>query len=130
MHEARTSTALRQLSGLGREPDPPGWTWAVISPERTGRLRLPTRAYSALGAQPGTAVRVVGLCQREALVLRRHGDTRPMTIDRRGRVYLPVAMRADRSTLLVGVNGGEGTVVIVATTVLERLGDVPAGGLR
>jgi len=131
MHDARTSTALRQLSGLGRAPDPPGWAWAVVTPERTGRLGLPPAACAALGAGGAAAVRVVGFCQGDALVLCRSGAGRPVTVDRRGRVYLPVAMRNDDDmALLVAAHRRNEVVVIVAVAVLERLGDVLAGGFR
>lgn len=130
MHDSRTSTALRQLSGLGREPDPPGWAWAVVTPERNGRLGLPAVACGALGASVGAAVRVVGICQGVALVLRRSGAGRPVTVDRRGRVYLPVGMRHVDTALLVGAHRGNDVVVIVAVTVLERLGDVLVAGFR
>lgn len=102
MRDSRTSTALRQLSGLGRDPDPPGWAWAVVTPEHTGRLGLPPPACRALGGGAGAAVRVVGFCQGDALVLRRAGAGRSVTVDRRGRMYLPAAMRDDDTALLVG----------------------------
>lgn len=130
MHDSRTSTALRQLSGLGRAPDPPGWAWAVVTPEHTGRLGLPTAACAALGASVAAAMRVAGFCQGDALVLRRAGAGRPMTVDRRGRVYLPAAMRHQDAALLVGAHRGNDVVVIVPVTVLERLGDVLAAGFR
>jgi hypothetical protein len=128
MRDSRTSTALRELSGLGREPDPAGWAWAVVTPERTGRLGLLIAAREALGAV-GTPVRAVGICDGDALVLGRAGAGRPVTVDLRGRLYLPVAMRDD-TALLVGAHRANEVVVIVAVTVLERLGDVLAAGFR
>jgi len=129
MPDSRSSTALRQLSGLGREPDPPDRAWAIVTSERNGRLSLPAAACATLGASPGVAVRVAGICQRDALVLCVHGDGRPMTIDRRGRAYLPVAMR-EQTALLVGAQSDDSVVVITPATVLDRLGDVLAGGHR
>ena len=53
MHDARTSTALRQLADLGRDPDPPGWHWGIARAEVTGRLVLPAEARAARGATTG-----------------------------------------------------------------------------
>lgn len=130
MSDSRTSTALRQLSGLGREPDPPGWVWAVVTPERTGRLGLPPAASAALGAGAGVAVRAAAVCHSDTLVVRRAGAGRAVTVDGRGRMYLPVAMRSEGPALLVGAHQADEVVVIVSVTVLERLGDVLAAGSR
>jgi hypothetical protein len=52
MHDLRNSTALRQLTDLGHESDPPEWVWAVTRLEPSGRLLRPVDARDALGAGP------------------------------------------------------------------------------
>lgn len=75
-------------------------------------------------------MRVAGVCRHDALVLRRDGDTRPITIDRRGRMYLPVATQTTATSMLVGGRTNDGVVVIVPTSALERLGDMLVGDPR
>jgi bifunctional DNA-binding transcriptional regulator/antitoxin component of YhaV-PrlF toxin-antitoxin module len=133
MHDARTSTALRQLADLGRDPDPPRWHWAIARVEATGRLVLPAEARSALGATSGQPSAVRGGCNRVALVLRTDGAGAVIVVDRRGRLRLPVWLRraaAGSGSLLVGTRHARPMVVIASTGVLDGLGDTLAGEPR
>ena len=131
MHDFRTSTALRQLADLGDDPDRSGWSWAVVTLERSGRLLLPVEARTALDARPGNSVDVSGVCHRDTLVARTNGDGRTMTIDRRGRLYVPAWLRrGDTSSLVVGTRHADRTVVIVATAIFDSIGDVLIGASR
>lgn len=131
MHDLRYSTALRQLADLGHEPDPSRWSWAIVALERSGRLLLPADARQVLGARPAESVEVVGVYQRNVLVVRPQGVGRRLTVDRRGRFCVPVWMRRrSASSLLVGVRSGDRTVVLAAPAILDSIGDVLVGAGR
>jgi hypothetical protein len=36
MPDTRISPALRQLADIGRDPDPPRWSWAIVRIEAAG----------------------------------------------------------------------------------------------
>jgi hypothetical protein len=137
MHDARTSTALRQLADLGRDPDPPRWHWGIARVEATGRLVLPAEARTALGATNGQPSAVLGGCHRVALVLRSNGAGAgagaALAVDGRGRLRLPAWLRrasAPSGSLLVGTSQGSPLVVVAPAGVLDGLGDVLAGESR
>src|SRR4051794_10886912 len=128
MHDPRHSTALRQLAGLGQEPEPPRWAWAVVAVEPTGRLLLPAAARDALGARDGERVAVSGLTRGDVLALRPGGPGRRLQVARRGRVYVPRWLReCAGSRLVVGARQADRTVVVTSTAVFDRLGDLLAG---
>lgn len=131
MHDSRTSTALRQLTDLGQDPDPSRWAWAIATPDHEGRLRLPAGALRAVGIERGQAVERSGLCHRVGLIVRSDGAGAPLVIDRRGRLTLPTVLRhlTDRA-LVVGADTDSALLVIAPTTALDGLGDLLTGGTR
>jgi hypothetical protein len=131
MHDPRISSALRQLCDPRREPEPPRWRWDIVGLERIGRIRLPVGALVALGAAPGGELR--GRSGRLALVLRVEGPGAPISVDGRGRVFLPVWMRyaaAGSGMVLVGACRDEALAVVAPVGVLDGIGDLLVGGLR
>jgi len=88
MPNLRNNTALRQLADLRHEPDPPAWDWAVVRLE-PGGLLVPIEARTALGTRPGGQTDVWGLCRGVTLVLRVEGPGGRITVDCRGRLYVP-----------------------------------------
>lgn len=131
MHLLRNRTALRQLTDVGHEPDPSRWVWAVARLEPCGRLFLPEVTRAALGAGGPIGGEVRGLCHRTALVLQADGAGRSMTIDGRGRVYVPVWLRrGSTSGLLVGTHLATSIVVVAPTAVLDELADRLKGEAR
>jgi len=124
MPDLRSSTALRQLTDLGRDPDPPDWVWAVAPLEPSGRLLLPVEARDALGTGARGHGDAIGMCHGAALVLRSSGHGRPMAIDGRGRLYVPVWLRrSPLPCLLVGTHAAASVVVVAPASVLDGLGD-------
>ena len=131
MHDPRTSTALRQLTDLGADPDPSRWAWAIARVEGTGRIVLPTEARAALGAHAGERLAVAGVCNRVALVVRPDGAGAPLTVDGRGRLRVPAWLRrVDATMLLIGTHAAAATVLVAPTHVLDGLGDVLVGESR
>jgi hypothetical protein len=132
MPDPRTSTALRQLTALGREPAPSRWSWAVRTYEPGGRLRLPAEAQAAIGFRPGASFEVSGLCQRVGLVIALdHFGGASLTVDPWGRLMLPAWLRrgAERS-LLIGSDVDGSMVVVAPTGVLDSVGELLTGGPR
>ena len=111
---------------------PPGssWRWIAASLEPSGRVLLRAEVRHALGATPGQATRVSGVACGEALVLRPAGADRgrAMTVDRRGRIYLPVWLRRYPSFLIGIRTVGDPVVVVVPASVLDAMGDQIAEG--
>lgn len=132
MPDLRNSTALRQLTDLGgHEPDPPDWVWAVARLEPSGRLLLPGEARHALGTAERGHGDAIGMCHGAALVLRPSGHGRPMAIDGRGRLYVPVWLRRNQvPCLLVGTHAAASVVVVAPAWVLDGLGDQLVGQAR
>lgn len=127
MPDPRTSTALRQLADIGSAPDPPAWSWGVVRLEPCGRLLLSPEARTVLGALRGQVLDVRGLCGPTALVLRPAGRGRTISIDRRGRIYVPMWLRRSPSYLIGTRDEDPATVVVAPATVLDDLGDDLAG---
>jgi hypothetical protein len=97
--------------------------------EPSGRLRLPIEACRALGASPGARAAARGVCHPTVLVLRSTGGGRSLTIDGRGRLYVPVWLRRGHAThLVVGTQPATSTVAVARTSLLDALGDQLAGG--
>lgn len=69
MHDPRISTVVRQPADLGREPNPPRWSWTVVRLDDKGRIVLPAGARLALGVHLGGQATVRGVCHRVGLVL-------------------------------------------------------------
>lgn len=132
MPDLRNSTALRQLTDLGgHEPYPPDWVWAVARLELSGRLLLPVEARDALRAGARGHGDAIGMCHGAALVLRSSGHGRPLAIDGRGRLYVPVWLRRTQvSCLLVGTHAAASVVVVAPVSVLDGLGDQLVGEAR
>lgn len=102
----------------------------MVALEPSGRVRLPADACAALDARPGDSVEARGVCRRDALVLRTAGDGRRLTIDGRGRLYVPAWMRrGDETSMIVGTRHADRVVVLAAATVFDRVGEVLIGTL-
>lgn len=123
MNRPRTPpAALPDLTGapLARS----AWRWSAAEPEPSGRLLLPRVARHVLGADDAETCVVSGTVRGDTLVLRpKAADGRTMTIDGRGRIYLPVWMRRHPG-LLIGTHApDEPAVVIVPASVFDAMGD-------
>ncbi|MGH9212469.1 MAG: hypothetical protein ACRD2C_17605 [Acidimicrobiales bacterium] len=126
MHPQRTSTALRQLDDLGREPPPERWRWAVAKLQPIGRVALPPEARDAIGWSREETVVVRGRSRRLALVVRRDGPGAALGVDGRGRMYLPVWLRRG-DAVLVGARVDATLVVIAPVGVLDGMGELVVG---
>lgn len=103
----------------------------MVRLEPSGRVRLPTAACAALEAHLGSSVEVSGVCHSDAFVVRAAGDGRRLTIDQRGRLYVPAwVRRGGNASLIVGTRHRDRIVVLAAPTVLDRVGDVLIGTSR
>ncbi len=126
MHDPRTSTALRTLAELTGDPPPRRWTWSVGRLDTAGRVSLGPPAADVLGRGP-LQVR----WHRLALLVEPgdNGESAAgtVTIDRRGRLLVPVWLRDRGSEVLIGADHASGRVLIAPIEVLDRFGDVLAG---
>lgn len=124
MNRPRTPpAALPDLTG------PPivtsSWRWHAAEPEPSGRLLLPEVARRRLGADAAGAFEVSGIVRGDALVLRPDAeDGRSMTVDGRGRIYLPVWLRRHPG-FLIGTYAAtaERAVVVVPAVLFDAVGD-------
>ena len=126
MHDPRTSSALRTLADLTRVTEPQ-WSWSIRRLDAAGRLCLPGVIVSALG--PGRwRVRWHHL----ALVVGPDtGDDGPRAvIDVRGPLTVPVWLRERGQDVLVGLDRSGLSLVVAPVELLDRLGDVLAGGAK
>lgn len=102
------------------------WRWSGAEPEPSGRLTLPPAARRALVGDAGGAVEVSGVVRGDTLVLRPDQATgRAMTVDARGRLYLPQWLRR-HSSFLVGIHHDavdEAAVVVVPAVLFDAIGD-------
>ena len=119
----RPRTPLAALTG------PPvtasSWRWAAAEPEPLGGLLLPSAARRSLGADSSDARSVSGVVRRDTLVLLVvAGNGRSMTVDSRGRIYLPVWLRRHRG-FLIGTHTlpADPAVVIVPAALFDAMGD-------
>ena len=124
MNRPRTPpAALPDLTGAPVPSSP--WRWSAAEPEPSGRLLLPAAARRALGADSSEARSVSGVVRGDTLVLRPGaGNGRSMTVDRRGRLYLPVWLRRHPG-FLIGTHSApdDRAVVIVPASVFDAMGD-------
>ncbi|MDP1821392.1 MAG: bifunctional adenosylcobinamide kinase/adenosylcobinamide-phosphate guanylyltransferase [Acidimicrobiales bacterium] len=130
MNRPRTppSAVLPDLTG------PPitasAWRWSAAEPERSGRLLLPPPARRALGIDGDRTTSVSGVVRGDTLVLRTAAadNGRAMTVDGRGRIYLPAWLRR-HSSFLVGTHADpdEQAVVVVPDTTPACPRSAPAG---
>lgn len=125
MNRPRTppAAALPDLTGPPIEASP--WRWSGAEPEPSGRLTLPPSARRALVRDAGSAVEVAGVVRGDTLVLRPGAvDGRSMTVDGRGRIYLPVWLRRHPG-FIVGTHhdAGEVAVVVVPAVLFDAVGD-------
>lgn len=108
------------------------WRWSAAEPEPSGRLLLPAAARRALGADATEARVVSGVVRGDTMVLR-PGTTsgRAMTVDVRGRIYLPVWLRRHRG-FLIGTHSipDDHAVVIVPAALFDSIGDQLLGRVR
>lgn len=125
MNRSRTppSAVLPDLTGPPIEASP--WRWSGAEPEPCGRLTLPPAARRALVGDPGGAVEVAAVVRGDTLVLRRNLlDGRSITVDGRGRVYLPVWLRRHAS-FLIGTHhdADDPALVVVPAMLFDTVGD-------
>ncbi len=103
------------------------WRWAAVEPEPSGRLLLPVAARRVLGTdsdagQPGA---VSGTVRGDTLVLRPGTNSGlAMTLDGRGRIYLPVWLRR-HAGFFIGTHAtaDDPAVVIVPASLFDAVGD-------
>ena len=124
MNRPRTPPAtLPDLTGPPVAASP--WRWAAAEPEPSGRLLLPPAARGALGIDGDRTTSVSGVVRGDTLVLRpQHADGRALTVDGRGRLYLPVWLRR-HSGFLIGTHAtaDDPAVVIVPASLFDAVGD-------
>jgi len=124
MNRPRTPPAvLPDLTGPPVAASP--WRWSAAEPEPSGRLLLPSAARRALGADSVEAHAVSGVVRGDMLVLRpHHADGRSVTVDGRGRIYLPVWLRRHPG-FLVGTHTtpDDAAVVVVPAFLFDAVGD-------
>ena len=92
---APARTALSVLRDLGGERPALRWRHWIVGVEPIGRVTLPVEARAVLDADGAGVVRV--LCRDLTLVLRGGGAGASLTVDGRGRLFLPAWLR--RATL-------------------------------
>lgn len=126
MNRPRTPPApvLPDLTGPPVPLSP--WRWGGAKPDPAGRLQLPPAARRALVGEADAAVEVDGVVRGDTLVLRPDAvDGRSVTVDGRGRIYLPAWLRRHPG-FLVGthhlVDGGV-AVVVVPAVLFDAIGD-------
>jgi bifunctional DNA-binding transcriptional regulator/antitoxin component of YhaV-PrlF toxin-antitoxin module len=118
MNRPRTPpSALPDMTGepVARSP----WRWSAAESEPSGRLLLPAVARSVLGADAAEARVVSGAVRGDTLVLR-PGTTsgRAMTVDVRGRIYLPVWLRRHPGFLIGTHTRPDDPAVVIAPAAL------------
>lgn len=124
MNRPRTPpAALPDLTG------PPlvasSWRWSAAEPEPSGRFLLPGAARRLLGADAAGSHPVSGVVRGDTVVLRPDTqDGRSMTVDGRGRIYLPVWLRR-HSDFLIGTHDDptDAAVVVVPAALFAAVGD-------
>jgi len=124
MNRPRTlSAALPDLTGPPIEPSP--WRWSGAQPEHSGRLTLPPTARRVLIGDADGAFEVAGVVRGDTLVLRANPPVgREMTVDARGRLYLPAWLRRHANFLVGTHHDAEGAaVVVVPSTLFDAIGD-------
>ena len=124
MNRPRTPpAALPDLTGPPVAASP--WRWSAAEPEPSGRLLLPSAARCCLAADSSEARSVSGVVRGDTLVLRPGaGNGRSMTVDSRGRIYLPVWLRRHPG-FLIGTHTlpADPAVVIVPAALFDAMGD-------
>lgn len=125
MNRPRTppSAALPDLTGPPVTTSP--WRWTAAEREATGRLQLPTAARQVLVGDAVGAHEVSAVVRGDTLVLRTDADGgRAMTLDARGRIYLPQWLRRHPSFLIGTHQGADDIAVVVVPAVLfDAIGD-------
>lgn len=122
----RPRTPLAALPDLTGPPLPASrWQWSAAEPEPSGRLLLPGAARRVLGAEAAVVHPVSGVVRGDTLVLRPNAvNGRSMTVDGRGRVYLPVWLRRHPGFLIgTHATADDPAVVIVPATLFDAVGD-------
>ena len=114
--------ALPDLTGPPVAASP--WRWSAAEPEPSGRLLLTPVARRVLGADGGPSQPVSGSVRGDTLVLRpHHADGRAMTVDGRGRMYLPVWLRRQPGFLIGTNTTPDVAVVVVPAALFDAIGD-------
>ena len=127
MHDPRTSPALRTLADLTDERRDRRWSWSVRRLDAAGRLSLARPVVAALGPGPWH----MRWHHLALLVEPGPADDGPgAVVDDRGRVTVPVWLRQRNRNVIVGLDHDGPTLLLAPVEVLDRLGDVLAGGVR
>ena len=105
----------------------------MVGVDPAGRVGLPPAARRVLGAETcGVTARAVA--RGSGLVVRPGGAGAPITVDRRGRLSVPVWWRracVPAGAVAVATRAGESPLVVLAPTgVLDGLADVLVGERR
>ena len=135
---APVPTALSVLRNHGGERPVLRWRHWIVAVEPIGRVTLPVEARAVLhadGAADGLGGDAAGdvraLCRDLALVLRGDGAGASLTVDGRGRLFLPAWLRqatVSSGSVLVAFRCVEQPMVVLrATGVLDALVDGVAG---
>jgi len=131
MNRPRTPpAALPALTGAPIAGSP--WRWSAAEPEPSGRLLLPAVARRVLGADDAQSQVVSGAVRGDTLVLRPfEAAGRAMTVDGRGRIYLPVWLRRHPG-FLIGTHADpdDQAVVVVPAALIDAVGDQLLGRVR
>ena len=124
MNRPRTPpAALPDLTGPPVAASP--WRWSAAEPEPSGRLLLPRAARRALGIDGDRTTSVSGVVRGDTLALRPPPAAgRSMTVDGRGRIYLPVWLRRHPGFLIGSHDDPTDVAVVVVPAVLfDAVGD-------
>jgi hypothetical protein len=121
--------ALWPIHELTPLPTASRWRFAVVAVAPTGRISLPVAARDVLEVtHVGRTVHATG--RRAGLILRLDGIGRPLAVDGRGRLTLPVWLRHathGAGTALLAAAIDAPLVLVASTSLLDAVADAMVG---